>query len=168
MRKPKGGGGWQAIRYSLRLAAQVGPIRFWKAMRAKNACKTCAFGMGGQKGGMRNEVGAFPEVCKKSMQAMAADMRGRIEPRLFGTYSIAQLRGFSPREMEAFGRLADPMIARSGATHFQPISWDEAFDLIADALKKTKPERAFFYASGRSSNEAGFLMQLFARAYGTN
>src|SRR5689334_1922954 len=80
MRKPDSGGGWQAIRYTLRKARDVGPIRLWRAMHSKNACKTCAFGMGGQLGGMRNEAGHFPEVCKKSLQAMAADMQGRIEP----------------------------------------------------------------------------------------
>lgn len=124
--------------------------------------------MGGQKGGMRNEAGRFPEVCKKSMQAMAADMRGRIEPRLFETYSIDQLRSLSSRELEALGRLVDPVILAPGDDHYRTISWENALDHIAEALKGTQPERAFFYASGRSSSEAGFLMQLFARAYGTN
>ena len=62
-----------------------------------------------------NEAGHWPEVCKKSMQAMAADMRGKIEPRFFETYSIEQLRGLSSRELEALGRLCDPLIARPGA-----------------------------------------------------
>lgn len=168
MRRLKSGGGWQAIRYSLRTAMQVGPFRFWKAMRSKNACKTCALGMGGQLGGMRNEAGRFPEVCKKSMQAMAADMRGRIEPRLFETYSLEQLKGLSSRELEMFGRLANPVVAEPGSTHFKATSWEEALGQIAERLKATKPERAFFYASGRSSNEAGFLLHLLARAYGTN
>jgi len=137
-------------------------------MHAKNACKTCAFGMGGQMGGMRNEAGSFPEVCKKSMQAMAADMAGKIEPRLFESYSIAQLKGFSSREVGGVGRLAHPVILRPGEEPYRPIGWDEALNLVADGLKKTKPEQALFYASGRSSNEAGFLLQLFARVYGTN
>lgn len=70
MRRPDSGGGWQAIRYSLLKAKEVGPLRRWRAMAAKNACKTCALGMGGQQGGMRNEAGHFPEVCKKSLQAL--------------------------------------------------------------------------------------------------
>src|ERR1044071_9612960 len=111
MRAPKSGGGWRAIRYSLRLARQVGPLRFWRAMSSKNACKTCALGMGGRLGGMRNETGHWPEVCKKSMQAMAADMRGKIEPRLFSTYSLADFQSLSSREMEAFGRLVDPVMS---------------------------------------------------------
>ncbi|HMO37312.1 MAG TPA: hypothetical protein PKA06_14840, partial [Gemmatales bacterium] len=69
MRRVRSGGGWAAIQYSLRMANKVGWLRFWKAMRSKNACKTCAVGMGGVRGGMVNEAGQFPEVCKKSFQA---------------------------------------------------------------------------------------------------
>ncbi|MBI5708620.1 MAG: FdhF/YdeP family oxidoreductase [Armatimonadetes bacterium] len=168
MRAPDHGGGWQALRYTWRKGRQVGFGRLWRAMRSRNACKTCALGMGGQKGGMANERGAFPEVCKKSLQAMAADMMGRIDERFFAKYSIQDLQTFSPLELEACGRLAFPVAAEPGATHFRPIGWGEAIDAASAALKATDPERSFFYASGRSSNEAGFLMQLFARVYGTN
>src|SRR5215468_1987502 len=102
MRKLKSGGGWQAIWYTVGKAREVGGFwRLWKAMRSKNACKTCALGMGGQAGGMVNEAGHFPEVCKKSLQAMVADMQGAIKPKFFETYSIAQLQHFTPRELEA-------------------------------------------------------------------
>ena len=60
----------------------------WKAMRSKNTCKTCALGMGGQAGGMVNEAGHFPEVCKKSFQAMVGDMQGGIPDDFFRTYSL--------------------------------------------------------------------------------
>ena len=70
--------------------------------------------MGGQLGGMVNEAGHFPEVCKKSLQAMAADMQGGISPDFFARYSIAQLRAMSPRELEACGRLVDPIYAGPG------------------------------------------------------
>jgi molybdopterin-dependent oxidoreductase alpha subunit len=99
---------------------------------------------------------------------MAADMQGRIEPRFFETFSLAQLQTLSPRELESAGRLTFPVIARPGDTHYQPIEWEDALQLVAEALRKTQPQRAFFYASGRSSNEAGFLLHLFARAFGTN
>ncbi len=168
MKKVSSGGGWRAIRYAWHKAREVGPLRFWQAMHSKNACKTCALGMGGQLGGMRNEAGHFPEVCKKSMQAMVADMRGKIDPRLFETYSIKALQGLSPRELEAFGRLTAPIIAEPRKTHFRSISWDEALDRVAEGLKGTDPERAFFYSSGRSSSEAGFLLHLLARSFGTN
>ncbi len=162
------GGGWQAIAYTLKKGRQVGFVRLWRAMRARNACKTCALGMGGQRGGMVNEAGHFPEVCKKSLQAMTADMQGRIEPRFFETVSLAGMQELTPRELEHCGRLVHPMIAREGDTHYRPIEWDEAIAYVVDRMRDTSPERAFFYASGRSSNEAGFLLQLLARSYGTN
>jgi molybdopterin-dependent oxidoreductase alpha subunit len=168
MKIPGSGGGWQAIAYTLRTARKVGILNLWRAMRTKNTCKTCALGMGGQQGGMRNEKGHFPEFCKKSLQAMAADMQGRIEERFFEQYSIAQMEGFSPREMEMMGRLTWPLYAAPGDTHYRPILWDEALAMIAGKLKEVSPREAFFYSSGRSSNEAGFLLQLFARVYGTN
>src|SRR4029453_19520198 len=78
------GGGVAAITYALRMGRRAGGLwRLYRRMRHRNACKTCALGMGGQRGGMVNEAGHFPEVCKKSLQAMAADMRGRIEPEFF-------------------------------------------------------------------------------------
>src|SRR6186997_3056825 len=118
MRKVKRGGGWPAVLYTWSKAREVGGLwKLWKAMRSKNACKTCALGMGGQAGGMVNEVGHFPEVCKKSLQAMAADMQGGIAPEFFARYSIAQLRSLSPRELEACGRVVDPIHASPGATH---------------------------------------------------
>jgi molybdopterin-dependent oxidoreductase alpha subunit len=168
MKKPASGGGWAAIQYTLRMANRVGWLRLWKAMRAKNACKTCALGMGGQAGGMRNEMGHWPEVCKKSLQAMVADMQKGLRPEFFATYSIVQLRSLSSRELEWCGRLTVPLHARPGATHYRPIGWDEAIGRIAEHLRSIRADQSFFYASGRSSNEAGFLLQLFARLYGTN
>ncbi|MEX1126266.1 MAG: histidine kinase, partial [Acidimicrobiia bacterium] len=73
MRQVTSGGGFPAIFYTWRKARQAGGVRsLYKAMRSNNACKTCALGMGGQLGGMVNERGHFPEVCKKSIQAMTA------------------------------------------------------------------------------------------------
>lgn len=150
------------------MANQVGWLALWRAMRSKNACKTCALGMGGQLGGMVNEAGHFPEVCKKSLQAMASDMQDRIAPEFFTRYSIAQLRTLSPRELESCGRLVDPIYAGPGETHYRTISWEEALGRLAARLKSGGPGRCFFYSSGRSSNEAGFVLQLFARTFGTN
>jgi molybdopterin-dependent oxidoreductase alpha subunit len=168
MRPLTSGGGWQAIGYAWRQARSVGVLRLWQAMRSRNACKTCALGMGGQQGGMRNELGHFPEVCKKSLQAMAADMRGRIEDRFFAEYPLASLRALSPRELEMVGRLVTPLYAGPGERHYRPLAWDDALGRIAAKLAATDPRRAFFYSSGRSSNEAGFLLQLLARVFGTN
>jgi molybdopterin-dependent oxidoreductase alpha subunit len=169
MGKVRTGGGWRAVLYTFKKAREAGGIwSLWKAMRTKNACKTCALGMGGQAGGMVNEAGHFPEVCKKSFQAMVADMQGAVKPTFFETYAIPQLRRFSPREMEHSGRLVQPVILEKGAQHYRPIEWSEAMERIAGKLQRTSPAESFFYFSGRSSNEAGFLLQLFARLYGTN
>jgi molybdopterin-dependent oxidoreductase alpha subunit len=162
-------GGFRSIWYVLKKARQSGGLRaMWKAMRAPNACKTCALGMGGQRGGMENERGKFPEFCKKSVQAMAADMQGAITPEFFEQYTISQLAAMSPRELESCGRLVSPMIAGPLDLHYTPISWDDAIAKIATAIRDTDPQRSFYYCSGRSSNEAGFLLQLAARVRGTN
>lgn len=168
MRSLSSGGGFPAIWYTLRKARGIGLRRFWKAMRSRNACKTCALGMGGQLGGMVNEKGRFPEVCKKSIQAMAADLQGAMHPHFFDDFSLEKLRGFTSRELEASGRLVDPVYAGPLDSHYRKITWDEAIDRIAGKLKKTDPREAFFYFSGRSSNEAGFLLQMFARLWGSN
>ncbi len=169
MKKPKFGGGWHAILYAWRKSREAGGVwKMWKAMRTKNACKTCALGMGGQKGGMVNEAGRHFELCKKSLQAMAADMQGAIRTDFWSLYSVAQLQAFSPRELEYCGRLVEPVLVERGSDYYRPISWEEAYDRIARRLRDLSPNETFFYFSGRSSNEAGFLLQLFARMYGTN
>ena len=168
MRPMKSGGGWKAIWYSLRLANRVGWRRMWQAMRSRNACKTCALGMGGQLGGMVNEGGHFPEVCKKSFQAMASDMQAGIRPEFFARYGFNELRALTSRELELSGRLGEPLFAGPNDAGYRVISWEAAFDKIAAKLREAGPTQSFFYASGRSSNEAGFLLQLLARLFGTN
>ena len=168
MKTMRSGGGWKAIRYSLMLARRVGWWRMWTALRSKNACKTCAVGMGGQLGGMVNEGGYFPEVCKKSFQAMASDMQGALPSDFFAKRSIHQLRAMTSRDLEHSGRIVQPVVLEAGATHYQPISWDDALQRIVTKLKAAGPQRSFFYASGRASNEAGFLLQMLSRLFGTN
>ncbi len=168
MKRLKRGGGWHAVKYTLRMANRVGWRQLWKAMQARNTCKTCALGMGGQAGGMRNEAGHWPEVCKKSLQAMVADMQAGLQPEFFERYSIAELQTLSPRDLEWCGRLTAPLYAGQGDTHYRVIGWDEAVTRVTDRLKSIRKDACFFYASGRSSNEAGFLFQLFSRLYGTN
>lgn len=169
MRKVRTGGGWPAVLYTFRKAREAGGLlKFWNAMRSKNACKTCAVGMGGQKGGMVNEAGHFPEVCKKSMQAMAADMQPAIPSSFWDRYGENELKAMSPRQLEHSGRLVEPVQYLAAEKRYRPISWDTAMDRVADQLAASTPEETFWYFSGRSSNEAGFLLQLFARLYGTN
>jgi molybdopterin-dependent oxidoreductase alpha subunit len=163
------GGGLAAVRYALRQARSAGGIvRLTRRLQTSNTCKTCAMGMGGQQGGMRNERGSFPEVCKKSVQAQAADMQPPIGDSFFAQHSLADLERWSPRELEAAGRVGFPLMWREGETHLRRASWDEAYESAAAALRAAGPARTFFYSSGRSSNEAAFLLQCFARVFGTN
>lgn len=169
MGKVKTGGGWPAVWYTLCKGREAGGfLRMWQALRSRNACKTCALGMGGQQGGMVNEHGQFPEVCKKSIQAMAADMQGAIKPAFWSTYSIEQLKAFSPRQLESCGRLVHPLLYERGSAYYRPIEWNEALSRIIAKLNDIPADETFWYFSGRSSNEAGFILQLFARIFGTN
>lgn len=168
MSRLKAGGGWPALFYTLNKALEVGPWRLWKKMRSANACKTCAVGMGGQLGGMVNEAGHFPEVCKKSLQAQAADMKGSIDEDYFDRHDLNYLLKLTPKQAEDTGRLSYPLLLKAGSDHFEPVSWENAISITANALKESAPQQSAFYASGRSSNEAAFLLQSFARVYGTN
>src|SRR5690606_7690666 len=132
---PKAAGGLASVFYTIRKTRQTGGlIRMWRALRARNACKTCAVGMGGQAGGMVNELGHFPEVCKKSVQAMAADLQGRIHESFFHEFSLRDFEAFTSRELEAAGRLAEPLYAGPNDTHYRAISWGDAFTRIAAKL----------------------------------
>src|SRR2546422_331922 len=162
------GGGLAAVAYVLRKGREAGGLlRLYRRLRSRNACKTCALGMGGQQGGMVDEAGRFPEVCKKSVQAQAGDMPAPIAEPYFRATPIAALERLGSAELERLGRLAFPLVAADGDTHFRRVSWAEALDRAGAALRAAPPEEVFFYSSGRSSNEAAFLMQLAARAYGT-
>lgn len=164
----KAAGGFAAMKYVLAKGRGVGTIALYKRLRSKNACKTCALGMGGQHGGMVNEAGHFPEVCKKSVQAQAADMGKVITEQDLAHRSVAELASLTSAEAEALGRLTFPIVCGPHDTHFRRVSWDDALDIASKAFTSTQPDRSFWYASGRSSNEAAFLMQVVARAYGTN
>lgn len=171
MAKPlvSAGGGFGAIRYALGKSREAGGfVKLYRRLRSRNACKACALGMGGQRGGMVNEKGRFPEVCKKSIQAQAGDMQRPIPESFFRDHSIAELERWSSMQLEHAGRLAFPVAWSEGDTHFHRIPWDDALDRVAADLRAAQPDESFFYSSGRSSNEAAFLLQLLARAYGTN
>jgi molybdopterin-dependent oxidoreductase alpha subunit len=169
MKRLSAGGGWAAIRYTLDKAQAAGGLyRLYRRLSKKNACKTCAVGMGGQKGGMRNESGAWPEVCKKSIQAQAADMQPPIPESVFERISIDSFLTMDGRTLENLGRIGHPMIAEPGSTHYRRIGWDEALDGIAERFRKLGPDEVTFYSSGRSSNEAAFLLTCVARSFGTN
>jgi molybdopterin-dependent oxidoreductase alpha subunit len=93
----------------------------------------------------------------------------RVTREFFAAHSIDELDARSDLWLNQQGRLTEPMVRRPGGTHYEPIDWDDAFDLIADHLRGLEtPDRALFYTSGRLNNEAAFLLGLLARVYGTN
>lgn len=161
------GGGTKKILYTLQTARRIGLVRAAKALTSNNACKACGLGMGGQRGGMTNELGEFPSVCNKSVQAQSTDIQPAIPAAVF-EHELEDFAALSGHELEHLGRLGTPLHRPAGATRFTTLDWTEATLLLASRLGATDPSRSFFYASGRSSNEAGFLLQLVARAWGTN
>jgi anaerobic selenocysteine-containing dehydrogenase len=162
------GGGIPALLYVLRKSREAGGfLRLYRRLRSRNACKTCALGMGGTRGGMVNEAGRFPEVCKKSIQAQAGDMGAVFDESRFSKIAFPVLERMTAHDLERLGRITVPMLARRGARTFERISWDDALARTAARFRETTPNRTFIYASGRSSNEAAFLLQLVARAFGT-
>ncbi|RJS19782.1 hypothetical protein DRW03_21640 [Corallococcus sp. H22C18031201] len=110
------------------------------------------------------------EFCENGAKAVAEEgTRARVTPEFFANWSVAELSHQSDLWLGKAGRLTHPMVLREGATHYAPISWDEAFALVAEELNALgSPDEACFYTSGRTSNEAAFLYQLFVRQYGTN
>jgi len=110
------------------------------------------------------------EFCENGAKHVADETTTkRITPEFFAKWSVADLASQSDEWLGAQGRITNPMFLRRGATHYEPISWDAAFELIAGELNSLNyPDQAIFYTSGRTSNEAAFLYQLFVRQFGTN
>lgn len=161
------GGGPKKILYALQTLKKIGVSQSAKALSSKNACKACGLGMGGQSGGMTNELGEFPSVCNKSVQAQSTDIQPAIPDKLF-EHSIEDFADLSAHEIEHLGRLGKPIFKSNDTNRFSIVDWDWALEYAAEKFARTKPKKSFFYSSGRSSNEAGFVLQLLARIYGTN
>ena len=117
----------------------------------------------------RNHASTF-EFCENGVKAVAAEATARrAGPELFARYSVRELAQQSDFWLEDQGRLTHPMVYDPASDHYLPIAWDDAFALIAQHLNALpSPDQAVFYTSGRASNEAAFLYQLFVREYGTN
>ena len=110
------------------------------------------------------------EFCENGAKAIASETtKKKITPAFFAQFSLHEIAKMSDYEMDQAGRITQPMVLRPGATHYEAIAWDDAFELIAKELNAlTSPDEAVFYTSGRATNEAAFLYQLFVRQYGTN
>jgi molybdopterin-dependent oxidoreductase alpha subunit len=110
------------------------------------------------------------EFCENGAKAVAeeATLR-RVTPAFFAHHSVSELAGRSGYWLGQQGRLTAPMYLAEGADRYEPVSWERAFDIVAEELEALScPDEAVFYTSGRTSNEAAFLYQLFAREFGTN
>ena len=131
-----------------------------------------------QKGGVDCQSCAWPdpehrtlaEFCENGAKAMADEgTKARITFDFFEKYSLAELSAKDDMWLNAQGRLTHPMVLRKGADHYTEISWADALKMIAGELNALdSPDEAIFYTSGRTSNEAAFLYQLFVRRFGTN
>ena len=113
---------------------------------------------------------AIAEYCESGAKAIAEEATTlKVTPVFFQRYSVEELSNKSDYWLGQQGRLTHPMIVREGQTHYEKISWDEAFQHVGNSLKNLpSPNEAIFYTSGRTSNEASFLYQIFTKMYGTN
>ncbi len=165
---PGPAGGWDALKSVARqlLKEDVGVGGARALLRTNQPdgfdCPGCAW--------PDRDHGSTFEFCENGAKAVAAEAtRHRAGPELFARHSVSTLAEYSDHWLEQQGRLTTPMRYDAASDHYVPTSWDEAFALIAkhlDALPS--PDEAVFYTSGRTSNEAAFLYQLFVREYGTN
>lgn len=110
------------------------------------------------------------EYCENGVKAIAEeDTTKRVDRDFFAAHSVEELSTWSDLQLGKAGRITEPFVLRSGSSHYEPIAWDEAFSLIAGRLNGLpSPHEAIFYTSGRASNEAAYLYQLFVRQFGTN
>ncbi|MFI9813545.1 FdhF/YdeP family oxidoreductase [Saccharothrix variisporea] len=110
------------------------------------------------------------EFCENGAKAVAEEAtKRRVGPEFFAAHPVAELADKTDYWLGQQGRLTEPMVLRDGGTHYEPISWADAFALVADRLNGlASPDEAVFYTSGRTSNEAAFLYQLLVRSFGTN
>lgn len=110
------------------------------------------------------------EFCENGAKAVADEAtKKKITSDFFLENSVVDLSKMSDEWLNSVGRLTQPMILHQDSVNYEPISWDDAFEMIATELVKLdNPDEAIFYTSGRTSNEAAFLWQLLARGFGTN
>jgi len=155
----------ESLKFTFRESGLTRGLRDWFKINQKDgfACQSCAW--------PSPDVDPHVfEFCENGVKALTSEAtRKRITPDFFREHSIPELQRQTDHWLELQGRLVHPMVKPAGATHYQPIEWDEAFALMARELNAlATPNAAAFYTSGRTSNEAAFLYQLFVRQFGTN
>jgi molybdopterin-dependent oxidoreductase alpha subunit len=166
---PKAAGGAPAIITAVKtISEEMGLVRGVRTLLKVN-----------QTGGVDCPGCAWPEpdrershfeFCENGAKHVADEATTkRVTPEFFQQWSVAELLEQSDQWLNAQGRLTQPMLLHRDATHYEPIGWDDAFELLAAELNSLNyPDQAIFYTSGRTSNEAAFLYQLFVRQFGTN
>jgi molybdopterin-dependent oxidoreductase alpha subunit len=167
-RPAKVAGGLPAVvsttRYLLR---ETGLVRGLKVLRGVNQadgfdCPSCAW--------PDPEHRSVAEFCENGARAVLDEATTkRVTPEFFARHSVAELLEKSDAWLNSQGRITHPMLLDPEDDHYRPVSWDDAFNLLGEELRAlSSPDQAAFYTSGRTSNEAAFLYQLFARHFGTN
>ena len=169
IKKSKAAGGVPAIVETLKVvSSEMGLVRGARTLLKVN-----------QLGGVDCPGCAWPEpdrershfeFCENGAKHIADEATTkRVTPEFFQQWSVADLALQTDQWLGAQGRITHPMLLRRGATHYEAVSWDSAFELLAAELNSLNyPDQAIFYTSGRASNEAAFLYQLFVRQFGTN
>lgn len=160
--------GIPAVANALKISLeQMGPLRSIQTLLAVNQvdgfdCMGCAW--------PEHEKRNAAEFCENGAKAVAEEgTRRRVTPEFFAKHSIADLKTRDDYWLGQQGRLTHPMLLEEGATHYKPIAWDDAYELIAQEIRDMEhPDQSVFYTSGRTSNEAAFAYQLLVRGIGTN
>ncbi len=147
----------------------AGVFRGLKALNSLNQkggfdCPSCAWP------DPDDERSGIAEYCENGAKSIAEEATSKaIGAAFFAQHSVQELAALNDFEIGRKGRIAEPLYLPSGASHYQPISWEKAFEKIGQTLQSLgSPNEAIFYTSGRTSNEAAFLYQLFVKEYGTN
>jgi len=156
---------WNTMLYGI---GEMGPVRSTEAFLKINQvtgfdCQSCAWPSPDKKR-------KIFEFCENGAKAVSDEStKKRVEADFFAQYSIADLAAKSDYWLNQQERLTSPMVRHANATHYQPITWSDAFAMIAQELNGLdSPNQASFYTSGKTTNEPAFLLQLFARQFGTN
>jgi len=162
--------GWPAVYHSLEHA--VGQMSLGNCVKTLFSinqmggfdCPGCAWP---DPDDHRSKIG---EYCENGVKAIAEEAtEARVTPAFFSKYSLSEMSEWTDYKIGKSGRITHPMYLPPGSDHYCEISWNEAYSIIGKHLKSlSSPDEATFYTSGRTSNEAAFLYQLFVRMYGTN
>lgn len=155
----------EALRHSFKEMGIVNSMRSLLEMNQEDGfrCPSCAWPV-------PEHPSKIAEYCENGAKALADEAtRNHIGADFFSEHSVEELSRLSDFELNKLGRIVEPMVLKPNSIHYEPITWQDAFELISDELHQLQdPNKAIFYTSGRSSNEAAYLYGMFARAFGTN